>query len=134
MIDYLALFNFEFLGNTGKEYIISLAAFIVLTLLLKIFQVILIAKLKKAAEHTKTDVDDVFVRIISNVKPPFYSFISLYVALKILNLNDIFEKVLDGLFILLVVYQVINSLQHLSKLYVLVLYHKSSNDIPSINV
>ncbi len=106
---YSYLLNLEFWGNTGKEYIFSAAIFLIALFVLKIFQVYVLRKLKKAAEKTKTDLDDVMIDIFQSVKPPFYSFVAFYVGLKFLNLTRLVENIIDGLFILVLVYQVIGA-------------------------
>lgn len=110
-MDYKNLIEFQLWGNTGQEYLFAAGVFIVSIIVLKIFQVIILKKLQSAAEHTKTDLDDILVSIVEKLKPPFYSFIAFYIALKILNLSNLIENIIDGLFILVLVYQIINALQ-----------------------
>jgi len=103
--------DYSFLGNTAYEYYIALAIFIGLVLLLKVFQVVIIARLKKLAKKTKTDFDDALIEIFSQIKPPFYFFIALYFALKTLAVNEFVYKVLMVIILIAVVVEVVRSAQ-----------------------
>ncbi len=107
-MDYLEI---TFLGNSILNYIISLALFFLFLLLFKIFQKIILVKIEKISEKTKTDLDRVLVKAIRRIRPSFYKFLSLFLALKLLSLHSLIEKVLDGLFIIVIVYQAIVILQ-----------------------
>jgi len=111
MENYKNLINFELWGNSGESYLFALAMFFTSVIILKIFQLVILKKLEKAAKHTKTDLDDVFVSIVRKLKPPFYSFIALYIGIKFLNTTSLINSIVDGLFILIIVYQIINALQ-----------------------
>ena len=113
MEKYKNLINFELWGNTGAEYVVALIVFALSLFFLKVFQLIILKKLQIAAEKTKTDLDDVFISIVRKLRPPFYSFVALYASVKFLNLTDVIENLIDGIFILIVVYQIINALQDL---------------------
>lgn len=68
-------------------------------------------KLKKASEKTKTDLDDIFIKILREVKPSFYVFISLYISLQFLSMPNIVDPIIKGLFILVIVFQIVRALQ-----------------------
>ena len=75
-------------GNTLYEYIWALGIFIVLYLVFKIFQSIVLAKLRKAAKHTKTEFDDIVIEVFKNIRPPLYIFIAIYFALSSLLISE----------------------------------------------
>lgn len=107
MIDYNSIGE----QITAQSLLVALGIFLGFLVLLKIFREIILDRLKKAAEKTKTDLDDLFIQVVKNIKPPFYFLISLYVALKYLTLPDFFCKVIDCLFILAIAIQIGRSLQ-----------------------
>lgn len=108
---YKNLLNFQLFGNTGKDYLIAFLVLIVFVALLKLFQLVILKKLEKAAKKTKTDLDDVLINIVERIRPPVYSFVALYGALQFLVLGQVVEKIINGLLILVIVYQIINALQ-----------------------
>jgi len=101
--------NYQFLGNSGKSYLTSLLIFLILLIVLRIFRQKIFFHLKEKAKKTKTEIDDILIEIIEGVKPPFYFFISLYFALYSLKIPEKFQKIINSLFILVIVYQVIKS-------------------------
>ncbi len=100
-------------SNTVYDYILALAIFIGLIVILKIFQVIILAHLKKIAMKTKTDLDDTLIDIFKSIKPPFYFFVAVYFAVKTLLLPDIATKVLFVLFVIALVYEIIRAFEKL---------------------
>ena len=103
--------QYSYLGNTTKSYVIALGAFIGFLILFKIFQSIFLFKLKRLAEKTKTDIDDTLIQIFLSLRPPFYGFLALYLALSLLILDPITKKIINVLLIIYVVYQTIKAVQ-----------------------
>lgn len=97
-----------YLGNTLAEYVTALVAFLVILLILKIVQWSLLRYLGKLSKRTDTTIDDVLIRIVKTIRPPFYSFISVYLAVRFfLDLEPVVGQIFDGLLIIWVVYQVV---------------------------
>jgi len=113
MTDLSNILDYSIKGFVLKEFLIALGVFLIVLVILKIFREVILSKLRKAAKRTKTDFDDVLIKIVSGVKPPFYFLISLYFALKYLTLSGFFEKIVDGLFILAIAFQVAKALEQL---------------------
>ena len=100
-------------SNTVYDYVLAISIFVGLVIILKIFQVIILAHLKKIAMKTKTDFDDTLIDIFKSIKPPFYFFVAVYFAVKTLLLPDIANKVLFVLFIVALVYEIIRAFEKL---------------------
>lgn len=100
-------------GNTGYQYVLAFGIFIGLLIVLKLFQVAIIARLKGLAQKTKTDFDDVLIEIFSNIKPPFYLLVALYFGINVLSLHEIATMVIKVLFLLVVVYELIQAADRL---------------------
>ncbi|MBL7044989.1 MAG: mechanosensitive ion channel family protein [Parcubacteria group bacterium] len=101
----------EFLGNSTLQYAKALGIFIVLVVVFKIAQYIVLKRLGKLAEKTKTDIDDTLISITKSFKPPFYWFLAFYFAMKFLALNELTMKIITGILVVWVVYQVIAGIQ-----------------------
>ncbi len=105
------ILQIEFLNNTIQDYIIAVISFVAFLIILKIFQAIILKKLDKFAKKTITEIDDTLIKIVRSVKPPFYSFLAFYLALYFLNINPIGQKIINGLLIVWITYQVIAGIQ-----------------------
>lgn len=110
-MDNQKFLQIEFLGNTVQDFIITAGAFILFLAILKLFQTIILKRLKKLALKTKTDIDDTLIKIVNTLKPPFYSFLAFYFAMQFLNLNYICAKVLYAALLVWVMYQIIIAVQ-----------------------
>ena len=51
--------QYNYFGNSGREYFYALIAFVATIVILKLFQLIILVKVRKWAESTKTKFDDV---------------------------------------------------------------------------
>jgi len=103
--------SITFLGNTLKNYAIFGGVFLVSLLVFKIFQKVILDKLNKIAERTKNDIDDEFIKIVRSLKPPFYSFLAFYLALRFLVLTNFLRKFFNFILIVWLVYQIIIALE-----------------------
>ncbi|MBD3359088.1 MAG: mechanosensitive ion channel [Candidatus Buchananbacteria bacterium] len=101
----------QFLNNTIQDYIVALVAFVAFLIILKIFQAIILKKLDKFAKKTITEIDDTLIQIVRSIKPPFYSFLAFYMALYFLNINPLGQKIINGILIVWITYQVITGIQ-----------------------
>src|SRR3990167_1945155 len=94
----------SFWGNTLYTYAQSVLIFLCALIILMIFQRAVLMRLQKIAQQTKTDLDDVSLAIFTKIRPPFYLFISLYVAHRTLTLSKLSESVFKVAFILVIFY------------------------------
>jgi len=108
-----SIFEKEIWHNTGLDYIIALAIFVGLWIVFAVFVKVVLSRLKKTSQKTKTDVDDFLINLIMNIKPPFYFFIALYVASRFLIFPEMVSKIILGVFIFVVVLQVVLAMQRL---------------------
>jgi small-conductance mechanosensitive channel len=104
MIDLETLLKQEFFGTATKNYGIALIIFLALLFLFKIFEKIIIKKLRKLAKKTKTDIDDHFVTAIESIPHIFYIYISFYIAIQLINIHPVAEKVADVILVILIIY------------------------------
>ncbi len=100
-----------YFNNLGKEYLLAILIFVGVLIVLKIFKIIIVARLKKLAQKTKNDFDDIVINIVSNVKPPFYFLIAFYIGVRSLVLPNLADKIVWTLFIVFFAYEVIKAVQ-----------------------
>jgi small-conductance mechanosensitive channel len=103
--------SYFFLGNTILDYATALLALGVLLLIFKLFQSFAVGRFKKLSRRTKTDIDDMLIGVLGTLRPPFYVFLSFYLALNFLEINRILGKVINVILIAWIVYQVVVALQ-----------------------
>ncbi|MEX0934072.1 MAG: mechanosensitive ion channel family protein [Candidatus Paceibacterota bacterium] len=99
------------LGNSVLDYSEALVVFVLLLIAFKLFQTLLLVNLKRLASKTQTDVDDTFIKIIESIKPPFYSFVAVYLAVQFLVVSSFIEKLIDVVLIIWIVYEVVSVFQ-----------------------
>ena len=56
-----------YLGNTVREYLLSVASFVCVLAFIRLFKSVIIIKIKRIADKTKTRIDDVIVSFIGRV-------------------------------------------------------------------
>lgn len=104
--------NFHFLENSGIDYFKALVWFVALMSIFKFFKVIIIARLKYLSKKTKSDIDDFVIKLVNELKPPFYLLIAFYIAIRPLEFSDVMDKIIFGLFITIIIFQSILILQN----------------------
>ncbi len=107
----LSIWRNIILGNTIEKYAIALIALFFLLLVFKIFQKFIMHRLKRLAEKTETDIDDALIKIVKSIKPPFYFFLGLWLALRFLFINEFLNKVINAILIIFVIYQIVKAVQ-----------------------
>jgi small-conductance mechanosensitive channel len=107
----LPFWDTMYFGNSVFDYTVMFLSFFALLVALKSIQSYVLEKLHRFAAKTATDLDDVFVKIIGSLKPPFYAFLAAYFAAKILSMSGFAEKLFTALLVLWVTYQIIVALE-----------------------
>jgi small-conductance mechanosensitive channel len=105
------LWSRTFLGNSVGEYTVALVALLVLVLLFKVLQRLVLQAFRRLAKRTRTDIDDMLIRIVDSFHPPFYSFLAFYLALRFLSIDPTLSKVLDVVIISWAAYQGVVAVQ-----------------------
>lgn len=100
-----------FWGNTLQEYAIAAAIFIGAIIAFKGIQTILLNRLALLARRTKTDIDDTIIGIVQSIRPPFYAFLALWIALQFLKLNALARQGINAVLIVWVIAQVVVAAQ-----------------------
>jgi len=85
----------NYFNNTVLAYVLALAGFLIGVVIIKVFKRIVLKKLKKWAEKTETTLDDFLVRGIEKTAVPLLYFLSFYIAVKSLSLDQKFERIFE---------------------------------------
>jgi len=112
-IDFNQILNYYFLDNSIKGYLIAFGFFVLAIIVLKIFKQIIIVKIKKLADHTKTEFDDLLIKTVDSIGWPFYLFLSLYFAFKFIIISGILERIVFYLLLIIGIYYVVRGIQRI---------------------
>lgn len=110
-MDFQSFLEFQLWGNDGQGYLRAIIALIGSLVVFKVFQFLIIKKIEKVAQKTKTDIDDFLISLIRGVKPPFYFFLSLYISLRFLEIKEWLGVILDRVIFIVVALQIVLILQ-----------------------
>ncbi len=122
------ILGYELFGNSVYDYGVALVVFVGLLIVFKLFKILILRKLSKLAERTENDFDDVLVRSIKEISFLFYFVIALYFPLRMLLINGLPWQIISGVFLVVVVYQGIKTLQTIIEYFLLRVAVKKDND------
>lgn len=101
----------EWYGNTLYEYFLAVAVFLVLLVSLRVVKMFLMRWLKRIMGRSRNEVDNAVYQVLDTIKPPFYWFISFYVAIRSLEFGAQVQSIIGGILIIWVTFQVIIAIQ-----------------------
>lgn len=99
--------SIQYMGNTVGMYLESLLLFVIGYLAFQFLQWVILRNLHRLALKTTTDIDDILIKMVYSFTPPFYAFLSFWLALRPLELAGIAEKAFNAILIIWIVYQVV---------------------------
>lgn len=103
------ILNRELCGNIVRDYVMAFCIFILSIIILKAFKSSIIHRLRKLAEKTKTDLDNLLIQIIQVIHWPFYVLLSLYIAVQFITIEPFVSTGLSYLIIILLTYYAIRA-------------------------
>lgn len=93
-----------------RLYVAAIGVFILLNIVFWGLRQIIIERLKALSGKTKTDIDDVVIDAVRGVRVWVYTIVSIYVALQFFVLPELAGRIVTGIFLFAVVWQVIEVL------------------------
>lgn len=105
--------DFVILGNSLQDWLVFVAVSFVAFVVLKIFKVIIVKKLKLLSKKTETQLDDMVFDAIDSLHLPFYVFSSIFIATFFVAINNSIEKIILYVFLISSIYYVIKFLEKL---------------------
>ena len=108
----------SFWGNTLYSYAYALIFFIVFLSALYFLKNVVIGRLKAMAEKTETDLDDLAVELLSKFRWFEYQLLAFYLAVRHLNREPLFNKVLNLALLIVFTYKAIQIIRHLIKYWI----------------
>lgn len=82
----------EWLGISLWTYAEACGVFLIALLVLKTFQLVVIARLRRVAKKTVSDIDDAIVEVIGSIRSFFYIVVALYIGLRLLPIPSVYWR------------------------------------------
>lgn len=98
-------------GNSVKDYILAMVVFVLSVIVFRIIKYEIVKKLRKVADRTKAEVDDLLIKIVDKIGWYFYVFFAIYVALKFIQVPDAVNVFFAYATPIVVVFIIVRSLQ-----------------------
>ncbi len=100
----------SFWGNAVYDWLGAILIFLAALLILKIFKLILIGRLKTLSAKTKTEIDDMVIDALGKIHWPLYVLVAIYFSLFFVNVNFLVKEWASYIFLIAVVYYAITFL------------------------
>lgn len=110
MADLNIFLQLSFAGNTMGAYITALLFFVGIYLFLQIFRKQILNRVKRIAEKTKNDFDDLLIAILQSVGSPFYLLLATAAALQFIQEPEFARSVGYWIAFAVIVYSAIRAL------------------------
>src|SRR5690606_36798115 len=99
--------NQKYYGNTIYDYLVVIGIFLVGIILITIFRKIVLIKLKKWSERSRTTLDDFLIKGIEKSLLPVVYILIIYSAIKTLSLNDVLSNIINKVTIIIVTFYIL---------------------------
>jgi small-conductance mechanosensitive channel len=106
------LLSYSIWGNTLGNYVIAVIVFGLVLIISRIVKYVIVKKLRTLTEKTKSDFDDLLIRIIDKIGWSFYVFFSLYFASKFIYLPSYADVFFFYSLPVVTIYVIIKSVQN----------------------
>ncbi|RMD59242.1 mechanosensitive ion channel family protein [Candidatus Parcubacteria bacterium] len=97
----------NFIGNSVQEYFMAFLFFLAVAVGLKIFERIIVARIKSWAKMTKTQLDDLVVEGLEAIHWPFYVLVAATVALNFIEVHNFVARLINYAVIIAAAYYII---------------------------
>ena len=85
-VSVLPVWEYSMFGNRLLDYVIALGIFAAFVVAFKWIQWAVLRSLEQVAKRTRTELDDAMIAVVRLVRPQFYTYVALYLAVNYLNI------------------------------------------------
>ena len=96
-----------FLGNAIYDWLWVGLIFLAALLVLKLFKLIMVDRLKRLSAKTKTEIDDIVIDALDSIRWPLYVLVAIYFSLNFINIPPLVQAWAFYIFLIAVVYYAI---------------------------
>ena len=127
-IQDISFLNIEIFHSTISDWIFGFFIFFVSLITLKLIKKVLITRLKKISQKTKTKLDNIAVKSLDNIHSTFFTLLSLYITETFVHLtNNFIEKIIHYALLIFATYYAIKILQELLEFSTDIIIQKNVN-------
>lgn len=130
---YGELLNRIYFGNTVGDYLVSLGTLAGLAVLLKLADLIVVARLKKAAQRTSSTFDDHLVAALDRKVMPLLYLGALYLSLQSLAVSPAVDRAINVLLSLALVFLAVKFLLTVISFALMSYWRRKGGDAPPSN-
>ncbi len=121
------LSEYAIFGNTSWEYVVALFVFVASMVGLKVFQTVILSRLRKLAKKTDTDFDDALLEALGKLGSWFYIAVSILIMTRYLTVSEKIMMPLSVVLFLVLIKEVIEAVSRMVD-YFMTLYQKRLED------
>ncbi len=110
-MDYYEILSYQLCGKSIQEYLYALGLLLGLILAFRLFRYVILSRLEILASKTATKFDDCLIAAFRKIHPRFYDLIALCVVGKTLDFPIVADKLLNGIVLAIIIYQIIVFIQ-----------------------
>lgn len=100
------ILKFQIFGNTIEQYILFILSIFITITIFRIFKEIILVYLRRMADSSPTKYDNYLIEAISELKWPFYLWISLQISIQSLSLPNNIITIVDVISTIMIAFYV----------------------------
>lgn len=120
------MFNLENL--LSNHYLQATISFFITFIILKVAKYLIVFRLKKITDLTKTDWDDSLINAINGLDSLFYLAVPFYIAIQFLNFNHIINQLTQGITLIIITYNAVKVLENIISKFFTSVVNKEKNE------
>ena len=102
------VYSVPYFGEVNFQFVVAaVIVFLALTFAFWFLRMVILHRVKKLADKTSGDFDDLIVDLVQNIRAWVYSLVALYASLQFFSLPEVLDKIVAGVFYFAVVWQLI---------------------------
>ncbi len=126
--------NSGFWNSTGGRYIFAFLVFLFIVGVAKVFEILVVKKLRKLTKKTKTNWDDLLIKNIQSINWLFYIFLAGWLACVFVQIHSKVEKIFFVLFLLTLGYYLAKLFLSIWRCFLSALQEKGKIDLTMKNL
>lgn len=98
------ILNQTFVGNSIQDFLICFGIILLLVVIIRIFKFVVLKRLEKIAEKSKTKVDDILILSVEKYILPLFYFLVIYLGISYLKIHPNVKRIIDSTIIVITTY------------------------------
>ncbi|MFH2106387.1 MAG: mechanosensitive ion channel family protein [Candidatus Micrarchaeota archaeon] len=112
-MDISGLLGYTVGSDAIQDYTNAIVVFLVALIILRFFKFVVISRLKKITQKTKTGIDDVLVNVVDQIGWFFYVLLSIYLSLLFVPHPQLLDQVMYYALLISITYYAVRAVQQI---------------------